>query len=127
MINRWTGTGRLVRDPDHRFTSNGTPVTNFTIAVERSYKKKNGEKEVDYIKIVTWRKLAEICAEHLNKGRMVAVDGSLQIRKSKKDDRTYINPEIVADNVHFFGGKKEGGENEKINDDEFDDDFDIPF
>ena len=129
MLNHITLIGRLTRDPDHRFTSSGTPVTNFTIAVERNYKNKDGEIEVDYIKIVTWRKLAEICAEHLGKGRLVAVEGSLQIRKSKKDDRTYINPEVIANNVNFLDWGKDNKKTEKVEDDDLDDsdEFQVPF
>ncbi len=102
MLNRIILIGRLVRDPELRYTSNGTPVCNFTLAVERSYTNRDGERDVDFIRIVTWRKLAETCAEHLSKGVMVAVDGSLQIRKSEKENRTYINPEVVAEDVRFL-------------------------
>jgi single-strand DNA-binding protein len=85
-----------------RYTSNGTPVCNFTLAVERNYTNRNGERDVDFINIVTWRGLAENCARHLGKGRLVGVDGSLQIRKSENNNRTYINPEVNADNVRFL-------------------------
>jgi len=102
MLNRIVLIGRLVRDPDLRYTSNGTPVCNFTLAVERGFKNKNGDKEVDFIDIVAWRKLAETSAQHLGKGRLVAVDGRLQIRKSKKDGRTYVNPEVVAQDIRFL-------------------------
>ncbi|WP_089858247.1 single-stranded DNA-binding protein [Halanaerobium salsuginis] len=102
MLNRIVLIGRLTRDPELRYTSNGTPVCNFTLAVERNYTNSNGEKGVDFINIVTWRGLAENCARHLGKGRLVGVDGSLQIRKSEKNNRTYINPEVNADNVRFL-------------------------
>ncbi|MFW6381307.1 MAG: single-stranded DNA-binding protein [Bacillota bacterium] len=146
MLNHIVLIGRLVRDPELRYTSNGTPVSNFTLAVERNYTNRQGETEVDYIKIVTWRKLAENCAHHLGKGRLVAVDGSLHIRKrtSEKDGRTYINPEVVANNVQFLDwpsdtnnrgndsfdknadqsdqGSQQGGP-----DIDSDEDFDVPF
>ena len=102
MLNSIAIIGRLVREPELRYTTNGTPVTNFTLAVERNFENKQGEKDVDFIKVVTWRGLAESCAEHLGKGRMVAVSGRLQIKKNKNNDRTYINPEVVADNVQFL-------------------------
>ncbi|MFW5991899.1 MAG: single-stranded DNA-binding protein [Halanaerobiaceae bacterium] len=138
MLNKIILIGRLVRDPELRYTSSGTPVSNFTLAVERSYTNKQGERDVDFIKIVTWRKLAETCAHHLGKGRLVAVEGSLQIRKrqSEKDGRTYINPEVVADNVRFLDwpedskkGQQRGAAPEIPEDDiELDDeDFDVPF
>ena len=102
MLNRIVLIGRLTRDPELRYTSNGTPVCNFTLAVERNYTNRDGDRDVDFIKIVTWRGLAENCARHLGKGRLVGVDGSLQIRKSENNNRTYINPEVNADNVRFL-------------------------
>lgn len=114
MLNRIVLIGRLTRDPELRYTSNGTPVCNFTLAVERNYTNRNGERDVDFIKIVTWRGLAENCARHLGKGSLVGVDGSLQIRKSENNNRTYINPEVNADNVRFldFGKNKNRGNNQ---------------
>ncbi|MFP4016004.1 MAG: single-stranded DNA-binding protein [Halanaerobiales bacterium] len=108
MLNHIILIGRLVRDPEMRYTSNGTPVTNFTLAVERNYTNQQGERDVDFIDIVTWRKLAETCAHHLGKGRLVAVDGSLQIRKSENNGRTYINPEVVASTVRFLDWPSDG-------------------
>ena len=151
MLNRIVLIGRLTRDAELRYTSNGTPVCNFTLAVERNYTNRQGERDVDFIKIVTWRGLAENCARHLGKGRLVGVDGSLHIRKSENNNRTYINPEVTADNVRFLDyansnqnqsqnnnysdQNKENKQNnsaqnefDKNFDDEFDpDDFDVPF
>jgi len=80
--------------------------------VERNYTNRNGDRDVDFIKIVTWRGLAENCARHLGKGRLVGVDGSLQIRKSENNNRTYINPEVNADNVRFLDfGNNNGSRN----------------
>ena len=104
---------RLTKDPSLRYTSNGTPVCNFTLACERNYSDKQGNRPVDFINIVTWRGLAENCAKHLGKGRLVGVDGSLNIRKSESDGRTYINPEVNADNVRFLDFAKD---NQKGND-----------
>ncbi len=153
MLNRIVLIGRLTRDPELRYTSNGTPVCNFTLAVERNYTNRQGERDVDFIKIVTWRGLAENCARHLGKGRLVGVDGSLHIRKSENNNRTYINPEVTADNVRFLDfGKNQSSakpqnnnsqnqknkqkENKSDKQDDFDaqfddnfdaDDFDVPF
>ncbi len=144
MLNHIVLIGRLVRDPELRYTSNGTPVANFTLAVERNYKNSQGETDVDYIKIVTWRKLAENVAHHLGKGRLVAVEGSLQIRKSqgKNDNRTYINPEVIANNVQFLDWPSDNKSNNSRSDynnnnkkdtdtvdeqDLSDDDFEVPF
>ena len=147
MLNRICLVGRLTKDPELRYTGNGTPVCNFRIACERNYTNRDGDRDVDFINIVTWRGLAENCARHLGKGRLVGIDGSLQIRKSKKDNRTYINPEVKADNVRFldFANKDKqptvsdehkervektlkGEEQDQEFDDNFNaDDFDIPF
>lgn len=141
MLNHIILIGRLTRDPEMRYTGNGTPVTNFTLAVERNYTNQQGERDVDFINIVTWRKLAENCAQHLGKGRLVAVDGSLQIRKSENNGRTYINPEVVASDVRFLDWPSDnnrsnnstqqnsGYNNNSANIDnlDLDDDFDVPF
>lgn len=115
MLNHIILIGRLTRDPEMRYTSNGTPVTNFTLAVERNYTNQQGERDVDFINIVTWRKLAETCAHHLGKGRLVAVDGSLQIRKSENNGRTYINPEVVASTVRFLDWPNDNNRNRSGN------------
>lgn len=112
MLNRIVLIGRLTRDPELRYTSNGTPVCNFTLAVERNYTNRDGDRDVDFINIVTWRGLAENCARHLGKGRLVGVDGSLQIRKSENNNRTYINPEVNADNVRFLDFARDNNQGE---------------
>lgn len=127
MLNHIILIGRLVRDPELRYTSNGVAVSNFTLAVERNYTNSNGEKEVDFIKIVTWRKLAEICANNLGKGRLVAVEGSLNIRKSEKDGRTYINPEVVANEVKFLDWPDDAKKEKTEQSGGMDDNFDVPF
>lgn len=135
MLNHVVLIGRLVRDPELRYTTNGTAVSNFTLAVERNYTNQQGERDVDFIRIVTWRKLAETCAHHLGKGRLVAIQGSLQIRKSERDGRTYINPEVVASDVRFLDWP-DNSRNKNNNDQEaddgidnfdFDENFDVPF
>ena len=133
MLNRIVLIGRLTKDPSLRYTSNGTPVCNFTLACERNYSDKQGNRPVDFINIVTWRGLAENCAKHLGKGRLVGVDGSLNIRKSESDGRTYINPEVNADNVRFLDFAKDnqkGNDNQKRKTKEEKsklEDLDVPF
>ena len=103
MLNKVILIGRLTRDPELRFTpANGIAVTNFTIAVDRPFTNQKGEREADFIRIVVWRKLAEICANNLSKGRLVAVDGRLQIRSYEAQDgqRRYMT-EVVANEVKF--------------------------
>lgn len=99
--------GRLTKDPEPRYTTSGVAVTRFTVAVDREYQK-DGQKETDFIDIVTWRKLAEVVGNNLQKGRLVAVRGSLQIRSY--DDNQGIRrkaAEIVAEKVQFLDYAKD--------------------
>ncbi len=107
MLNRIVLIGRLTHDPEIRYTPSGTPVTKFTIAVDRRFGK-DGQKETDFIDIVVWSKAAENCANYLGKGRLVAVDGRLQIRSY--DDSQGIRrkaAEVIAENVRFLDRAKE--------------------
>ena len=110
MLNKVILIGRLVADPQLRYTQGGVAVTSFTLAVDRPFTTQGGEREADFIDIVTWRKQAETCANHLNKGRLVAVDGRLQVRSY--DDQNNIRrkaAEIVADQVRFLDRKDRDG------------------
>lgn len=110
MLNRIVMIGRLTRDPEAKATQNGTAVTTFSIACDRDFARKDGEKETDFVPIVTWRGLAETCAKFLTKGKMVAVEGRLQIRTYEDSEGTKRTvAEIVADNVQFLTPKSEGG------------------
>jgi single-strand DNA-binding protein len=109
MLNQVVLIGRLTRDPELRYTpGNGVPVTTFTLAVDRPFTNQQGEREADFINIVTWRKLAENCANYLQKGSLAAVAGRLQIR-SYEDSQGIKRKvaEVVADNVRFLdrGGR----------------------
>ena len=95
--------GRLTRDPELRYTNNGTPTASFTLAVDRSYKNDSGERETDFIDVVVWRQMAEHCANYLAKGKLAAVDGKLQIRAyMAKDGSKRKSVEVVADTVRFL-------------------------
>lgn len=101
MLNRVTLMGRLVADPELRSTASNLSVCSFRIAVDRDYKK-GDQKETDFIDIVAWRSTAEFVANYFNKGRMIAVDGRLQIRPwEDKDGNKRFATEVVADNVYF--------------------------
>lgn len=109
MFNKIILIGRLTADPELRYTPSGAAVAKFTLAVDRGRKNQQGEKETDFIDIVTWQKLAETCANYLKKGRMVVVDGRLQIR-SYEDNQGIRRKaaEVVADNVRFLDSGKVG-------------------
>ena len=101
MLNRVTLMGRLVADPELRSTASNLSVCSFRIAVDRDYKK-GDQKETDFIDIVAWRSTAEFVANYFKKGRVIAVDGRLQIRPwEDKDGNKRFATEVVADNVYF--------------------------
>lgn len=101
--------GRLTRDPELSYTPSGIPRLWFTLAVDRNYKNQAGERPTDFIDVVCWRNLAEICNRYLRKGLMTAVVGSLQIRSYETNDgqRRRI-AEVVADDVRFLEWPKDG-------------------
>lgn len=103
MLNRIILIGRLTRDPELRYTPSGVATTTFTLAVDRNFTGPNGEREADFIPVVTWRQLAETCANYLKKGRLCAVEGRIQVRnyENREGKRVYVT-EVVADNVRFL-------------------------
>lgn len=101
MLNRTILIGRLTKAPELKHTANGTAVTTFTLAVDRFTK-----DETDFIPIVVWRSQAESCAKYLDKGKLCAVDGRLQIRTYEANDgKKRTIAEVVADNVRFLSPK----------------------
>lgn len=110
MLNKIILIGRLTRDPELRYTQSGTAVASFTLAVDRGFKNANGEKETDFIDITVWKQQAENCANYLSKGKLVAVEGSLQIRSYEaKDGSKRKVAEVVANNVQFLSPRDDGG------------------
>ena len=110
-LNKVMLIGNLTRDPELRYIPSGQAVTTFTIAVNRTYNSKAGEKkeEVCFIRIVVWARLAEICNEYLKKGRPVFVEGRIQTRSwDGPDGNKRYSTEVVADNVQFLGSKPGG-------------------
>lgn len=103
MINNVTLVGRLTKDADLKYTSNGTAVASFTLASERSFTKQNGEREADFINCVVWRKPAETLANYTRKGTLIAVRGRLQSRSYENDQnqRVYVT-EIVVEEFQFL-------------------------
>ena len=130
-MNRICLIGRLVADPQLRYSSSGTAVTTFRIAVDRPFSGQGGERETDFIDIVTWRKLAEVVANSLTKGRLVGVDGRLQIREYEHQGQRRRVAEVVADTVQFLDRPKDEsssgrGSRRQDDDDGFNPD-DVPF
>jgi len=96
--NHVTLVGNLVKDPDSKEIGD-TKKTSFILAVNRNYKKNSDQKEVDFIPVISWGKLATICGEYLAKGKRVLVDGRIQIRNYEKEEQTKWTTEIIADEI----------------------------
>lgn len=113
MLNRVILIGRLTKDPELRYTPSGVAITTFTIAVDRPFSGQQEKREADFIPVVTWRQLAETCANYLRKGRLTAVEGRIQVRNYDNNEgrRVYVT-EIVADNVRFLESSNSGGREE---------------
>ncbi|MEK7448461.1 MAG: single-stranded DNA-binding protein [Planctomycetota bacterium] len=105
--------GNLTRDPELRYTPDGTPVCSFGLAVNRFYTTAGGEKKQDaiFVDITVWRKQAENCAEYLKKGRPVMVEGRLEMDTWEgKDGQKRSKLRVVAVNVQFMGARPTGEE-----------------
>lgn len=100
--------GRLVKDPEIRYTQSGKGVASFVLAVDRRFSKE-GQQTADFIPIVAWNKLAEIIGNNLTKGRRISVEGRMQVRNYDTQDGTkrYVT-EVIADEVEFLDSKRDG-------------------
>lgn len=109
MLNSVILIGRLTRDPEIRYTPQGVAMVRFGLAVDRPFTSADGKKETDFIDCVAWRKLAELVGNHLRKGRLVAVEGRLQIRNYETTDGTKRrSAEVICDRVSFLDKAPEG-------------------
>ena len=101
-MNKCIFVGNLTRDPETRTTQNGVTVCNFTIAVNRKMRS-DGAQDADFINIVAWRQLGELCAKYLSKGKKCGVVGQLQMRTYEAQDGSKRSAfDIVADEVEFL-------------------------
>lgn len=110
-LNKAMIIGRLTANPEARTTPQGVTVTNFSVATNRVWKDDQGNQQerVEYHDIVAWRRLAEICAQYLSKGRQVYIEGYLQTRSWEGNDgKKNYRTEIVADNMIMLGSRNEG-------------------
>jgi single-strand DNA-binding protein len=109
-LNRAIIIGRLTKDPESQYTSSGIAIAKFTVAVDRITKNpETGEKETDFIPVVAWRRDAEYVTQYITKGRLVAVEGRIQVRSWVGQDgqRRYMT-EISADNVQGLDRPRDG-------------------
>ncbi|GAA2912688.1 single-stranded DNA-binding protein [Enterococcus pseudoavium] len=103
MINNVVLVGRLTKDPDLRYTANGTGVATFTLAVNRNFTNQSGNREADFINCVIWRKSAETLANYARKGTLLGVTGRIQTRnyENQQGQRVYVT-EVVAENFQLL-------------------------
>ncbi len=108
MFNLVVLTGRLTADPELRYTGNNTPVTSFSIAVNRRYKA-GEESQADFINIVAWRQTAEFITKYFSKGSMIGIEGSIQTRRyvDKDTGKNRTAFEVIANNVQFVESKRD--------------------
>ena len=110
MLNHITVMGRLVRDPELRRTGSGVAVASFCVAVDRDYSPKDGgERKTDFINCVAWRQTGEFISKYFAKGRMIVVDGRLEMRDwTDRDGNKRTSAEINVDNAYFGDSKRDG-------------------
>ena len=109
MLNHITIMGRLVRDPELRRTGRGVAVASFRVAVDRDFVSKDGgERKADFIDCVAWRQTGEFISKYFAKGRMIVVDGRLEMRDwTDKDGNKRTSAEIVVANAYFGDSKRD--------------------
>jgi single-strand DNA-binding protein len=125
-LNKVMIIGRLGRDPEMRYTPSGRPVTNFSVATDRTWTTTSGEQrtETEWFNVVAWGGLAEVCKQYLNKGKQVYIEGRLQTRKwEDSDGNQHTTTEIIAKEMIMLGGKK----NQNVNQEEETEEDEFPF
>ena len=134
MVNKWIGIGRLTKDVETRYSQDGSAIASFSIACSESWKEKgSGEKKerVEFVRIVAFKRLAEICGEFLVKGKLIFLEGRLQTRKYDKDNITHYITEVVASTMQMLdskgSGQGQGNDQAQGTPDTGSDDSSIPF
>ena len=110
MLNHITLMGRLTRDPELRRTGSGVAVASFSIAVDRDFGGRDGgEKKTDFIDCVAWRQTGEFISKYFTKGRMIVVDGRLEMRDwTDKEGNKRRSAEVIVANAYFGDSKRDG-------------------
>ena len=106
MYNKAILVGRITADPELKTTPKGVSVCSFTVACDRRFTDKDGNRDTDFIDVVAWRNAAEFASKFFTKGKAIGVDGSIQTRKyTDKNGNNRVAFEVVADNCFFVGDK----------------------
>lgn len=108
MINSIVIQGRLTKEPELKYTTSGTAVASFGLAVQRNFKNQQGDYEADFPMVQAWRKTAELITEHFHKGDEILIQGRIQTRTydNQQGQKVYVT-EIVADSFAFTSGRKQ--------------------
>jgi len=134
MLNKWMGIGRLTKDPELRYTTNGNATCSFTLACDRQFKGQDSSKETDFINVSIppyKSKLAELVANYLSKGKLAYVEGPQQTRTYGEGDQKRWVTEIIGFEVKFLSPKDSGQSQSSTSslghEVNFDDGSDVPF
>ncbi len=124
MLNRITIMGRLVRDPELKYTASNTAVTTFTLAVDRDF----GEKKTDFIDCVAWKQTAEFVCNYFHKGSLAVASGRLQLRDwEDQNGNKRRNAEVVVDSIYFGESKRTDDSKPTFTELSNEDDGELPF
>jgi single-strand DNA-binding protein len=111
MFNKVILVGRMANDPELKYTPSGVAVSTFRVAVNRPFQNAQGTREADFLDVVAWRQQAEFAANYLGKGRLVLVEGRIQVRSyDTQDGQRRKVWEIVSDNLRGLDRPKEAGD-----------------
>lgn len=115
-MNKVTLIGNLARDPEIRYTQAQIAVCSFTLAVNRQKTQNNQNPGADFLRVIAWGKLGEICSKYLQKGRKAAVVGRIQTGSYKdREGKTVYTTDIVAEQVEFLGAPQSGQNQQRNN------------
>jgi single-strand DNA-binding protein len=115
LINQVTLVGRLVRDPELRYTPEGTAVSNVTLAVSRNFRNSEGQYDADFVQCTLWKKTAENTVQYCRKGSVIGITGRIQTRNynNQEGKKVYVT-EVVAESVRFVGPKQPNQKQEEF-------------
>ena len=131
-MNKVILAGRLTKDIEMRYTQTGKAIARFILSVNRRVSKDKEKQQADFIPIIVWNKLAEICSKYLTKGSQILVEGHLQIRDYvAQDGKKHYIAEVIAQELEFMGSKVTAGNEQNISQEEITQDTatdeEIPF
>lgn len=108
-MNKWCGVGRITKDTEIKTTSNNSKLCQFTVAIDRKFKDKDGNRQADFINCLAWGKNAEFIGKYFNKGSRIGIVGSIQTRSyADKDGKTVYVTEVVVDEAEFVESASNG-------------------